>query len=205
MSEKDIPLPEKQKVENSNSGRNKNQDLRPREHLAEHEIESLIKAAKQGRHGHRDSTIILIMFSHGLRGKEAANLKWSQIDLKQGILHVQRAKNGTPSTHPLRGREIKSLRKLKRDYPNTDFVFMTERTTPLTVSNIQKLVDRAGKQAEFNFKIHPHMLRHSTGFKLANEGQDTRAIQLYLGHKNITHTVRYTELAANRFNNFWND
>jgi len=201
-----ISLLEKRKVDNSNLGRDKNTNLRPREYLAEHEVEDLIKGAKiKSRHGYRDSTLILIMFSHGLRAGEAVNLKWSQVDLKQAILHVQRLKNGTSSTHPLRGREIRALRKLKKDYPETEYVFVTERKGPLTVNNVQKILSRAGKNADFDFKIHPHMLRHSTGFKLANEGQDTRAIQLYLGHKNITHTVRYTELSSNRFQGFWQD
>lgn len=199
MSAKVVPILEKQKVPT----RAKNKELRPREHLTEHEIEILIKSAKGGRHGHRDSTIILVMFSHGLRAGEAVNLKWSSVDLRQGILHVQRLKNGTSSTHPLRGREIRALRKLQKDYPQTPFVFLSERKGPLTVSSVQKIIERAGKKAGFDFKIHPHMLRHSIGFKLANEGQDTRAIQLYLGHKNITHTVRYTELDSSRFNNFW--
>ncbi len=203
MSEKDVPILEKRKV--SPPGRAKNTDLRPREHLAEHEVETLICAAKRCRHGHRDSTLILVMYSHGLRAGEAVSLKWSQIDLKQGIIHVSRLKNGTPSTHPLRGKEIRALRKLMKDYPDTEFVFVTERKGPLTVSNVQKIIARSGRDAGFEFKIHPHMLRHSTGYKLANEGQDTRAIQLYLGHKSITHTVRYTELSSARFNNFWKD
>ena len=205
MPAKVLPILEKQKVENNPPGRAKNIDLRPREHLVEHEVEKLICAAKKGRHGHRDSTLILLMYSHGLRAGEAVNLKWSQVDLKQSILHVQRMKNGTPSTHPLRGREIRALRKLKRDYPDTENIFVTERKGPLTVSNVQKIMTRAGKDADLDIKVHPHMLRHSCGFKLANEGQDTRAIQLYLGHKNITHTVLYTELSPERFNNFWKD
>lgn len=206
MTDTVVPFPEKRKVTNSNLGRDKNINLRPREYLAEHEVEELIKAAKvKTRHGYRNSTLILVMFSHGLRAGEVVNLKWSQVDLKQSILHVQRLKNGTPSTHPLRGREIRALRKLKRDYQETKHVFVTERKGPLTVNNVQKIITRAGKNAGFDFKIHPHMLRHSTGFKLANEGQDTRAIQLYLGHKNITHTVRYTELSPGRFQGFWED
>lgn len=75
----------------------------------------------------------------------------------------------------------------------------------MTTSNIRKLVARAGEEADFPFLVHPHMLRHATGFKLANDGHDTRAIQHYLGHKNIQHTVKYTELAADRFKDFWND
>ncbi len=125
--------------------------------------------------------------------------------MKQGILHVSRLKNGVSSTHPLHGPELRALRKLKRDYPDTPYVFVSERKGPLTASNVRKIVSRAGYKANLGMPIHPHMLRHSTGFKLANDGHDTRAIQLYLGHKNIQHTVRYTELAIGRFKDFWAD
>jgi type 1 fimbriae regulatory protein FimB/type 1 fimbriae regulatory protein FimE len=83
--------------------------------------------------------------------------------------------------------------------------FVTERKGPLTDAAFRKIVARAGRAAGLDFPVHPHMLRHATGFKLANDGQDTRAIQHYLGHKNIQHTVRYTELSTDRFKDFWDD
>lgn len=82
---------------------------------------------------------------------------------------------------------------------------VTERKGPMTASTFSKMLTRAGLHAKLNIEVHPHMLRHSTGFKLANEGRDTRSIQHYLGHKNIQHTVRYTEMAPNRFKDFWLD
>ena len=114
-------------------------------------------------------------------------------------------KNGADSTHPLRGPEIRALRRLQRDYPDTPYVFVTERKGPLTASTMRKMMARAGVKAKIKFPVHPHMLRHGCGFKLANDGQDTRAIQHYLGHKNIQHTVRYTELSSDRFNGFFKD
>lgn len=84
-------------------------------------------------------------------------------------------------------------------------MFVTERHGPLTDSTFRKIVARAGEAAQLGFPVHPHMLRHATGFKLANDGHDTRAIQHYLGHTNIQHTVRYTELSAQRFQAFWSD
>jgi type 1 fimbriae regulatory protein FimB/type 1 fimbriae regulatory protein FimE len=84
-------------------------------------------------------------------------------------------------------------------------VFATERKGPLTASTVRHIVKRAGEAADLPFPVHPHMLRHACGYKLANDGHDTRAIQQYLGHKNITHTVRYTELASDRFKDFWKD
>lgn len=180
--------------------------VRSREYLTPDEVEGLIKAAKSiGRHGHRDATIILLAYRHGFRVSELIALRWDQIDLKQGLLHVNRLKNGTPSNHPIRGPEIRALRRLQREYPETPYVFVTERKGPLTPSTVRKIVARAGREAKLPFPAHPHMLRHACGYKLANDGHDTRAIQHYLGHKNITHTVRYTELAADRFNDFWRD
>ncbi len=120
-------------------------------------------------------------------------------------MHVSRVKKGTPSVHPVRGPEIRALRRLKRDYANSPYVFVTERKGPLTHSAVGKMIARAGEKAGFDFPVHPHMLRHATGYKLANDGHDTRAIQQYLGHKNIQHTVRYTELSSTRFSDFWKD
>lgn len=184
----------------------KNSERRVREYLTPAEIDKLIASSKQlGRHGLRDSTMILIAYRHGLRVSELVSLRWSQIDLKQGLLHVVRKKNGIPASHPLFGPEIRALRQLKRDYPETDYVFMTERKAPITADTFRKIIARAGEKAELGLAIHPHMLRHSTGFKLANDGRDTRSIQHYLGHKNIQHTVRYTEIASVKFKEFWDD
>ena len=186
--------------------RRPNAATRSREYLTPTEVDRLRDAAaKQGRHGTRDATMILLAYRHGLRVAELIALRWEQVDLRQGVLHVRRRKNGSPSTHPLHGPEIRALRKLAREYPETPYVFVTERKGPLTDSAFRKIVARAGAAAGLDFPVHPHMLRHSTGFKLANDGQDTRAIQHYLGHKNIQHTVRYTELSSDRFKEFWDD
>lgn len=183
-----------------------NSERRIREYLTPAEVDKLIASAKQlGRHGLRDSTMILVAYRHGLRVSELISLRWSQIDLKQGLLHVIRKKNGIPASHPLFGPEIRALRQLKRNYPETDYVFMTERKAPITADTFRKVIARAGEKAELGLAIHPHMLRHSTGFKLANDGRDTRSIQHYLGHKNIQHTVRYTEIASVKFKEFWDD
>jgi type 1 fimbriae regulatory protein FimB len=187
--------------------RQRNADVRSREHLTPDEVERLMAAAgKVGRHGHRDATLLMIAYRHGLRVSELTALRWDQIDMKAGLLHVRRMKNGTPSTHPLRGPEIRALRRLRResDY-GVVYVFMTERGSPITTSTVRKMIQRAGELAGLGSAVRPHMLRHSTGYKLANDAHDTRAIQHYLGHKNIQHTVRYTEMSPQRFNAFWED
>jgi type 1 fimbriae regulatory protein FimE len=183
-----------------------NAERRSREYLTENEVEKLMAAAeKQGRHGHRDASMVLIAFRHALRVSELVSLKWDQVQFKEGLLHVRRLKNGTPSTHPLSGPELRALRRLQRDYPTSPYVFSGERQGPLTPSSFRKIVARAGTVAGIGFPVHPHQLRHATGFKLANQGVDTRSIQNYMGHRNITHTVRYTELSPDRFKDFWQD
>lgn len=141
---------------------------------------------------------------HGLRVSELIDLRWEQLDFQTATLHVRRVKQGTPSTQPIQGDEMRALRRLQREQePKSPFVFTSERGAPFGVSGFARLVERAGKQAGLSFKAHPHMLRHACGFALANKGHDTRALQAYLGHKNIQHTVRYTELAPTRFRSFW--
>ena len=186
--------------------RRPNRELRSREYLTPTEVEQLIAAAgESGRHKGRDRTLLTLMYRHGLRVSEAVSLRWDQVDLKGGLLHVNRLKNGVPSTHPLRGPELRLLRQLRRDYPEGPYLFASERGGSMTSSNVRKLVTKAGEAAGLPFPAHPHMFRHACGFKLANDGHDTRALQHYLGHKNIQHTVRYTELAPDRFKGFWRD
>jgi len=186
--------------------RRPNKDTRSREYLSPTEMERLLDAARaSGRHGARDRALLLLMYRHGLRVTEAISLRWDQVDLKAGHLAVQRIKAGVPSTHPLRGPELRALRQLRRDWPDTPYLFVSERGGPMTASNVRKLMTRAGSEARIGFSVHPHMLRHACGFKLANEGHDTRSLQHYLGHKNIAHTVRYTDMAPDRFKSFWRD
>lgn len=182
-------------------------EIRSREYLTPAEVEKLLQAAqKRGRYGQRDAAIILLAYRHGLRVSELVSLRWEQVDLKAGLLHVRRAKNGMPSVHPMQGDELRALRQLLRDWPeNGGFVFVSERGGPLSTAGVRKMIARAGEESRLPFPVHPHMLRHACGFKLANDGHDTRALQLYLGHKNIQHTVRYTELSPARFKNFWRD
>jgi type 1 fimbriae regulatory protein FimB/type 1 fimbriae regulatory protein FimE len=184
--------------------RRPNANLRTREYLTEAEIERLLSATKGNRWGHRDGTMILVAYRHGLRASELADLRWDQIDFETATLHVRRVKQGSPSTHPIHGDELRLLRRLQREQePKSPFVFTSERGTPFTTAGFARMVERAGAEAKLGFKAHPHMLRHACGFALAAKGHDTRALQAYLGHKNIQHTVLYTELSPTRFKDFW--
>jgi type 1 fimbriae regulatory protein FimB/type 1 fimbriae regulatory protein FimE len=180
-----------------------NAAYRPREYLTEAEVMKLIDTArKRGRNGLRDSAAILLAYRHGLRAQELCQLRWSQIDLRHGRLHVNRAKGGQESVHPLHGPELRALRPLQGHSP---YVFVTEGGTPVTTAWFLRMIQRTGVAAKIPFPVHPHMLRHSTGYKLANDGHDTRSLAHYLGHRNLQSTARYTALAPDRFRDFWRD
>ena len=205
-----VPTIENGTVANQPPKRRKNSELRDREYLTEPEVERLIDAAGDGnRWSTRDRAMILIAYRHGLRACELCALTWDQMEFNAAKLHVRRRKNGRDSVHPLTGRELRLLRKLQREVqehaPESRYMFLSERGGPMSEAGFRKMIARLGVTADFGFGVHPHMLRHACGYKLANAGQDTRALQDYLGHKNIQHTVRYTQLAADRFNGFWKD
>jgi integrase len=185
--------------------RPKNEDLREREHLRPEEIERLIEAARGNRRGTRDALMVLMAYRHGLRASEVVHMKWEQVDFDRGELHVNRLKGGLPATHPLSGRELRELRKHKRDSPSSPYLFLSERAAPLSSEGFNRMVKRAAVEGKLGIKVHAHMLRHACGFKLANDGIDTRSLQAYLGHSNIQNTTRYTALASGRFKNFWRD
>ena len=136
---------------------------------------------------------------------ERPKSRWDQVDFKTATLHVRRGEAGTPSTHPILGDELRALRRLRREQDKSAFVFTSERGAPFGTAGFARMVERAGVEAKLGFKVHPHMLRHACGYALANRGHDTRALQAYLGHKNIQYTVRYTELSSTRFKNFWRE
>jgi type 1 fimbriae regulatory protein FimB/type 1 fimbriae regulatory protein FimE len=182
-----------------------NADLRTREYLTDKEVEKPIATARRSaRYGHRDATLILVAFRHGLRASEIADLEWSQVEFgRTPTLHVRRVKNGKPAAHPIQGDELRALRELQRQYPESAHVFTTERNGPFTPDAVNRLIKRIGERAGFPFMVHAHMLGHACGYALANAGHDTRAPQDWLGHRSIQHTVRYTELAPTRFRDFW--
>ena len=205
MATESVPTSFNGKVRKAPPLRLPNKATRVREHLTTDEVEMLTRAAGDSRYGNRDRTLILMMYRHGLRVSEVVALRWDAVDPRAGTLHVARLKNGVDSTHPLRGPELRALRRLRRAFPDGPYLFVSERGGPMTDSNVRKIVALCGRRAGIGFPVHPHMLRHACGYKLANDGHDTRSLQHYLGHKNIAHTVRYTEMAPDRFKHFWRD
>jgi integrase len=176
---------------------------REREYLTPAEVERLIKTArKRGRYGSRDALAILMGYRHGLRVSELCALRWSQIDFTTARLTVHRAKGSTGSTHPILGDELRELRKIQRYQPaGSQFIFMGERG-PVSVAWFQRMIKRVGAECGLPL-VHGHMLRHSTGFSLADKGRDLREIQDFLGHKSIGNTVIYTKLRPGRFDRIW--
>ena len=134
---------------------------RTREYLTANEVEEpMATARKSSRYGHRDATMILIAYRHGLRASEVCDLQWHQIELSAGRLHVRRSKRGTPSVHPIQGDKLRALRRLQREQPASPYVFCSERGGPIAPKSFHTLIMRLGERAGMPFPIHPHMLRH---------------------------------------------
>jgi site-specific recombinase XerD len=177
-----------------------------RAYLTEAEVENLCNAARaRGRYGHRDATMILMAYRHGLRVSELVALRWNQIRLDDGRISVERLKGADDSVQPLSGAELRALRRIKREQQaGTRYVFVSERGAPLSPNGAFKMMRRAGLDCGLP-DMHPHLLRHGTGFKLVNDGVDTRSLAAYLGHRNMANTARYTRMNARRFDGFWRD
>lgn len=180
--------------------RKTNGTYRSREHLTPDEVSRLIETAGTvGRHPDRDRTLLLLMFRHGLRVGEAARLKWDAIMLDNQTISINRLKSSISGVHRLQPDEIEALKELRQIYPDSPLVLQNERGGELHHDAIARIVRRAGELAEIPLPVHPHMLRHSCGYYLAEQGLPTRDIQEYLGHRNIQNTVRYTAANPGRF------
>jgi type 1 fimbriae regulatory protein FimB/type 1 fimbriae regulatory protein FimE len=172
-----------------------------RQWLTEDEVERLIKAAATDR----DRAMILVAYRHGLRVSELIRLQWRQIDLEAGRIKVERLKGSEDSVHPLSGREVRILRRLRRAQPvGARFLFVTTLGHPMTRQAFDKLLRKAASGAGLE-GVHAHLLRHACGFKLVNQGLDTLSLAAYLGHANIQNTKRYARMSATRFDGLWRD
>lgn len=187
-----------------------NSDIKKRNFLTQNEIESLLNAANSGPHAARNYCLTLLCFIHGFRAREICRLRISDIDLRSKCIYIHRLKKGFSTTHPLLNKEIQALKRwldIRDEYPQStsEWLFLSRKGNPLSRQQFYQIISASGDQAGLPLEIHPHMLRHSCGFALANMGIDTRLIQDYLGHRNIRHTVWYTASNAGRFYGIWDN
>jgi type 1 fimbriae regulatory protein FimB len=176
---------------------------RTKDYLTETEVAALLEAAKAGRHGARNHLLVLMMYRHGLRVSEATDLRRDEIDLDRSRLWVRRLKNGLSVEQPISGDELRAIRRyLATRADALPWLFLSERAHPLTRQAVNDLLAVAAKAAGLA-PVHPHMLRHSCGFHLANRGFDLRLIQDYPGHRDPKHTAHYTRVAGVRFEDLW--
>jgi integrase len=177
--------------------------LRTREYLTDAEVGRLLETAKGNRWGHRDATMILVAYRHRFRASELVDLQRSQVDFHHATLAVRSAKHGTPATHPIRGDELRALRRLQREQdPKSAFVFTSERGAPFTPAGFARPVERAGEAAKLGFQGSP---AHAPPRLRLRAGQQRprypRAASLSRSQQQ--HTVCYTELSPDRFKDFW--
>jgi type 1 fimbriae regulatory protein FimB len=176
---------------------------RAKDYLDPSEVERLLDAAKEGRHGARDHALLLLMYRHGLRAAEAVGLKLDNVNLREARLWVKRVKNSLSTEQPIKGDELRAIKRyLATRDDKLPWLFVSERGGQMVPRALNHMIAAAGLRAGLGH-VHPHMLRHSCGFALANKGTDFRTIQDLLGHRDPKHTSRYTRTSARRFEGLW--
>jgi type 1 fimbriae regulatory protein FimB len=174
--------------------------------LSEAEMTRLLAAAKKGRYGTRDYALLLVGYRHGLRVSELVGVRLDHVRLEEGKLWVKRLKGSLDTDQPMQGEVLRAVRQWLRDRKtmrgeSLPWLFISERG-PMSRKAVNYLIAQAGERAGLPH-VHPHMLRHTCGYALANKGLDTRLIRDYLGHRNIQHTVICTQTNARRFERVW--
>ena len=182
-----------------------NSSTRTREHLLPDEVDRMLKATRKNRNATRDYALLLVMFRRALRVTEACRLRWADVDLPGERIFIKRLKSGVDSTQPLSGIELRYLKQLRRKNPNSSWVFLSERGSPMSRRTVHAIVAKAGRDAKIGFPVHPHNLRHALGYYMSEKGVPTRSLAGYMGHRNLNNTAIYAALSSNHFQDWWED
>ena len=174
-----------------------------RDYLSDSEVKEFLEASKKTRYPKRNYLLLLMMYRHGLRVSETIAIKKTDVNLKDSRIWINRLKGGLSTEHPISGDELRAIKRyLNSREDNLPWLFVNERGTPLTRQAVSYVVNAVGGKVGVE-NMHPHVLRHSCGFYLANMGYDLRLIQDYLGHRDPKHTAQYTRVASKRFEKLW--
>lgn len=182
-------------------------DSKPKNFLSPSEMKAFLEAARGGRYGVRDYCMVLMAYRHGLRVGELVKFRLDDVDLDAGRAFIRRQKGSMSTNHPMDGDEIRAVRAWMRRragfaHKSSPLLFLSERG-PMCRQAFTFLCRQIAGRMKPTMHVHPHMLRHSCGYALANMGKDTRLIQDYLGHREIKNTEVYTRTTAKRFEGLW--
>ncbi|EAA0892432.1 tyrosine-type recombinase/integrase [Salmonella enterica] len=181
-----------------------------RKYITACEWDKIFEAIAGSTNAVRDRAMFQLAYRHGLRVSELTGIRVGDLDMSGKSLYVRRLKNGLSTVQPVQSDTLHLLRswlKIRGEYlcgrGDSDWLFLSREGRSLSRQRVFRLARRYGERAGLPFAFHPHMLRHACGYALADQGLDTRLIQDYLGHKNISHTVRYTAGNVSRFRRVW--